>query len=48
VNTITFPLATPRDIETAAEFVAELQRQGLRFNAARNDRHELVIEIGGY
>jgi hypothetical protein len=48
VNTITLPLRSPREIETAGLFVAELQRQGLRFTATAVTGFELVITTEGH
>jgi hypothetical protein len=56
-NRITLQADTPREIELAAQFVAELQRQGLRFDVTReNVTHlsglhsvpGLLVEIHGY
>lgn len=46
-TTITFPLRSPREIETAAAFVAELKRQGLNLQA-KVERNELTITVGGH
>lgn len=43
-RTMTFPLDTPRAVELAADFVAALARQSLRFHT-RVEHGNLIVEI---
>jgi hypothetical protein len=56
-NRVTLQGDTPREVEIAAQFVAELQRQGLRFDVTRDNvghfsgLHTVpgfVVQIHGY
>jgi len=43
MKTITLPFSTPRDIETAAQFIAALGLAGVNFEAETNGQRMLVI-----
>lgn len=49
-NTVTLSLRTPRDIEAAAQFVAALQGEGVRFDARTQTEggNTLTLHLGGF